>query len=46
LIWSEYRARLGTLEWRSQRKWEGSRVVYEFHYDNRRTISIASDPDF
>jgi hypothetical protein len=35
-----------TLKWRSQRKWEGSRVVYEFHYDNRRTISIASDPDF
>jgi hypothetical protein len=27
-------------------QWEGSRVVYEFHYDNRRTISIASDPDF
>lgn len=25
-----------TLRWRSQRKWEGSRVVYECHYDEQQ----------
>ena len=25
-----------TLKWRSQREWEGSRVVYEQHYDEQQ----------
>jgi hypothetical protein len=34
-----------TMSWRALRKWNGSRVVYEYHYDHQQTGSPLTSED-
>ena len=39
--WSGCPGRTCTLSWCTLRKWNGSRVVYEYHYDEQQNASLS-----